>query len=65
MANVNPPAMALDICVHHWADGALKPNAGANKLTLTPNTIGINPSTVVIAVSSTGRRRKQPASKAA
>ena len=49
-ANVSPPAIALESCVHHCVDGAPKPRLGSSRLMLTLNTIGNNPSTVVPAV---------------
>ena len=65
VANTKPPAMALDNCVHHWVEGAPSPKFKPIKSTFTPNTMGIKPSTVVMAVNKTGRRRKQPVSSAA
>src|SRR5690606_22575276 len=65
VAKVCTPAVALNNCVHLCVEGASKPRLGSSRFTLTPRTIGINPRIVVTAVSKTGRRRKQPVSKAA
>src|SRR5690554_1834954 len=65
VAKARPPAMALDSWVHHWVDGAPNPSEGDKRSTLIPSTMGISPNMVVIAVSNTGRKRRQPVSSAA
>src|SRR5690554_345136 len=65
VANARPPAIALESCAHHWVDGAPSPREGVSRSTFTLSTIGISPSTVVTAVSNTGRKRRQLVSSAA
>ena len=55
VANIKPPAMTLESCVHHCVDGAPKVTSCLIRSILTAKTIGNNPRIVVIDVNNTGR----------